>query len=61
MGPLLAQLLVAIAGVLVALINPFDLWVGTLLVPAVVVVLLTEGWAWFLRRRKERVSVPAHR
>ena len=61
MGPLLAQLLVAMAGVLVALIYPFDLWVGVLLVPAIVVVLLTEGWPRFLRRRKGRKIFPAHR
>ena len=61
MGPWLAQPLVAMAGVLVHLIYPFDLWVGVLLVPAVVVVLLTEGWAWFLRPRKERAIFPTHR
>jgi hypothetical protein len=27
----------------------------------IVVVLLTEGWAWFLRRRKERAVIPEHR
>lgn len=50
-APWTAQLVIGAVGVGAAVLMPFEIWPGTLLVPVVVVVLLAEGWACFRRRR----------
>lgn len=50
--PLSIQFAIASIGVAVAFSMPFvDFWPGILLVPAVIPILLAEGWARFLNRR----------
>ncbi len=49
--PVAIQLAVGALGVGAALVYPFDVWPGTLLVPAALVILLAEAWAKFRLRR----------
>jgi hypothetical protein len=45
--PVATQLAIAAVGVVAAMLSPSDFWMGSLLVPAAVVILLCEGWARF--------------
>lgn len=50
--PLGLQLALGAIGVAAAVLAPLDFWPELLLVPAVILVLLAEGWAsWLVRRR----------
>jgi hypothetical protein len=52
--PMMIQLLIGGVGVAAAVFQSFDMWPGVFLVPAVMVILLSECWSWFRAHRLAR-------